>query len=320
MKAPFITCLAALLALTSFAAPGVRADRSLVPVPDSGTVTTVDDQDAGWTWSGMAEVDDPQFHGGTAHAGGEGTYCAYTFHGTGVKVIGLGGRSIALGGHRRTLGSAKVTIDGKPVAWQPAGTPADGLVTLFETSGLTDGNHVLSVAADGGWIVIDDIQIVEAQQQAASKDDPSQGRLYRLQPRNAPGKFLETVSNVYDDGTRTEIRSAQPGSRQIWRIASVGNGLFRISPQDAPSKALTFSNDKDSNDIAAAVYTWSGAPAQEWTFKPQGDGYYEVLSAVDNTHCLDVQYGGTNDGTFALAFPYNGGDNQKWQFVPVDGK
>lgn len=317
MKAPFITCLAVLFALTLFGAPPSRADRSLTPDAGAGTATVVDDQDAGWTWSGMAEVDDPQFHGGTAHAGGEGTYCAYTFHGTGVKVIGLGGKSIALGGHRRTLGSAKVTIDGKPVAWQPAGAQTDGIVTLFETSGLTDGNHVLSVAADGGWIVIDDIQVIEAQQEA-SKDDPFQGRLYRLQPRHAPGKFLETISNVYDDGTRTEIRSAQPGSRQLWRVTSIGNSLFRISPQDAPNKALTFSNDKDVNDIAACVYTWSGAAAQEWTFKLQGDGYYEVLSAVDNTHCLDVQYSSANDGALALAFPYNGGDNEKWQFVPAD--
>jgi uncharacterized Zn-binding protein involved in type VI secretion len=309
--------MATLAVVDAFSAVPSLADRMPGAAPPNTTV--IDDQDAGWTWSGMAEVDDTQFHGGTAHAGGAGTYGAYTFHGTGVKVIGLGGRSVTLGGHRRTLGNVNVSIDGKPVAWQPAaGAQTNGMVTLFETTGLSDGNHVLSIAADGGWIVVDDIEVSEIIS-AAGDHGTEEGKLYRIAPRSVPDKFLEIAGTTYADGSRTEIHSALPGRRQIWRFVALGNSRFRISPAEAPDEALTMTNDKDTNDKSAGLYAWSGAIAQQWLVTPTDSGYCRISSAIDNTLSLNVQYQGTTDGTFVIVYGWQGGGatNEQWLCLPA---
>jgi hypothetical protein len=63
--------LAAVTALATFAASQAFAD----VVPQTGLV---DDQAPGWIRSGMRGADGIDLHDGTAHAGGPGSYAAYT--------------------------------------------------------------------------------------------------------------------------------------------------------------------------------------------------------------------------------------------------
>ena len=126
-----------------------------------GQSNAVEDTQPGWTWSGMVDAEDDGFSGGTAHAGGPGTYCAYTFTGTGVQVYGLRGPDIIVDGHHHKLGKLRITIDGhvKGVA-TVSGVIRSYSNTVGEVVGLTPGLHVLVLEPLEGWGAVDYVRVV----------------------------------------------------------------------------------------------------------------------------------------------------------------
>jgi hypothetical protein len=130
-----------------------------VTVPQTGG-TTIDDAANGWVWSGMTQVDDPQFHGGSAHAGGAGSYGAYTFAGTGVTVYGMRGASINVDGKTHKIGRMLVFLDNKledTVNLSAGDTTYE--YPCFTISGCSEGNHVLQIRPEAGWVAVDYITV-----------------------------------------------------------------------------------------------------------------------------------------------------------------
>jgi len=108
-------------------APSTPSTTAVVPggsLPTGAAkVSTVDDGEAGWIWNAMVAVDDSSFEGGTAHAGGPGSYGAYTFHGTGGDVTGMTGPFITVDGRSHKMGRIKFSLDGKSVGALSVSTP-----------------------------------------------------------------------------------------------------------------------------------------------------------------------------------------------------
>jgi len=134
----------------------------------SGAPCAIDDTEAGWIWSQMVEYDDSGLQGGTGHAGGPGSYGAYTFHGRGVDVVCMTGPSLRLDNRVHRLGRARFSLDGKVVQTVDTSTPdTDYGVTLFHSVGLTDSVHVLQIEPEDGWIVVDALRVYQSVDQAA---------------------------------------------------------------------------------------------------------------------------------------------------------
>lgn len=315
-------CVAGALLLGLLSVP-VYADRDLSSAVAQPATGIIDNSDPAWTWSGMSEISDPQFHGGTAHAGKAGTYGVYTFHGTSVNVIGLSGSTLLIEKRPRRLGSATVTIDEKtyPLVSLKSAEP-DFQHSLLKVSGLPDGNHVIKIEASTDWIVIDDIVAsTEAQPQAANTaGDP--GKLYRIFPKSAVNKFLQTADVSLADSAAIEIGAADQSHSQIWRVVSVGNGCYRISPLNAPGQAMTLShsvltdesNKGQLNPIIIRKY--AGATEQKWVIIPAVDKWYQIGSPSNPSLHFNVW----NWDKFVVGYIRgNNGfdDNELWGFLPV---
>ena len=144
---------------TAFAAPATQ------PV----TSGQIDDFAPGWVWSGMTEYDDPGLYGGRAHAGGPGGYGSFTFTGTGVEVIGVAAPEVQVDGHIHRSGSMRISIDGKTVTTSPMrASSTEYKFSAAHVSGLTRGIHVLEVAPEGGWVIVDYIQVTDPAAQPAA--------------------------------------------------------------------------------------------------------------------------------------------------------
>jgi len=133
--------------------------------------TLVDDAEAGWIWNQTVEYSDPSLQGGRAHAGGPGSYGAYTFHGSGVDVLCMTGPSLQIDGRVHRFGHARFSIDGKPVLTaNSSSVDSQYGVALFHVQNLTDAVHVLQVEPEGGWVVVDSIRIYKSGSGDAPED------------------------------------------------------------------------------------------------------------------------------------------------------
>lgn len=148
-----------ILSLLMPCTPAARGDRAIDPPSSSATsasTLTVEESAPGWTWRGAIPISDSQFHGGTAMAGGPNLDGFYTFHGSAVTVIGVGGPAVFADGRSHKSGKLRVILDGHQQLdaslYRPSGPES---VSAFKIDNLTDANHVLEVQAIGGWIALD---------------------------------------------------------------------------------------------------------------------------------------------------------------------
>lgn len=114
---------------------------------------------ANWTWSGMVDYADPDLSTGHGHAGGPGSYAAYTFSGTGIDVYAEKCATVVVDQRAHKTGRVKISIDGKERdTVDLAAAEKDPHYKVAGITGLADGNHVLELEPVGGWIVIDSVK------------------------------------------------------------------------------------------------------------------------------------------------------------------
>jgi len=282
----------------------------------------VDDNAAGWIWRGMDEIDDSQFSGGTAHAG-DNAYCAYTFHGAGIEVVGMSGATVSVGNRSHKLGKAAISIDGKPVSTVNLYNASTNYgVSLVHVTGLSDGNHVLEITGASGWIVVDCAYVLGSNSQAPQSVPVSTpGALsdgnYRLHPKHAIDKCLD-VATFATDGVIVGINHVDANRPQIWHVAPLGGGRFKISSLAATNLALTLVPPSAADGAPAAhLYGYIADPAQELSITSSGDGYFRISPSSNGDVVLDVFKLLTADGTQTITYKWWGADNQQWAFEPV---
>lgn len=306
------------------AADRVGAPSDPQPTQPTQGDQTVDDADAGWIWSGMESYSDPALHGATGHAGGPGSYGAYTFHGVSVDVYGFSGPALVIDGRAHKTGNMKISIDDKEVATtsEKGGDNAYEVV-LAHVSGLTDGNHVLQVAPDAGWGVVDYIVVhgstSGAVPLAAAKPLIPDG-YYQLVPRNAPDKCLDVTDPACPDGAGLQIYEPAEGHTEVWHIVPLGNERYRISPKSAPSEAISIAELTDAlNDPQLVLWHYTGDPRQQILIRPVEDGFFRIGPSSDENETVDVFYNGKDNGNKVIGYAWGGGNNQQWWLAPVSG-
>jgi len=204
----------------------------------------------------MDSVEDSSFQGGSGHAGGPGSYGAYTFTGTGVDVYAKSGASIDVDGRRHKIGSLKVSIDGNVKAdTRLYRTDGDDDINAFTISGLPPGNHVLQVEPDGGWVAIDYITVRGGSTSVVSSD-PASPTSSSDKPDDPSTSFGPSPSDVPDGKTICILANA--------------NKMF-----------VTVSSDRSKPLIANASDV--GA-AQKFVVESQGGGYVTLRSVSNNQY------------------------------------
>jgi len=299
--------------------------------PSTGSATqTVDDADPGWIWNGMEDEADPDMYGATAHAGGSGSYGAYTFSGVGVDIYGLSAPATEINGKIHKLGTVKISIDGKPSSdvVEKGSTTSYGFL-IARIVGLPDGNHVLQIAPDSGWGVVDYIVVhktisaadMAAMQEAANKPLISAG-YYRIIPQSAPNEYLEVSDASCPDGANVQIYKANPDHQQIWHVVPLGGDRYRLSPQNAPNEAISVPNiTPELDDPQVVIWNYTGDPRQQMIITPGYSGFCKIGPVSNPDEVLNVFYNLTSDGTKIIGYKWSGGaKNETWWFDRVSPK
>lgn len=323
----------ALLASLLIAFCAGRATALDVPGSQSSSTTTqgalVDDADAGWTWSGFVEYDDPQLHGGTAHAGGPDSYAVYTFTGTGVDVYVMDGPQIAIDGRGHRLGRMQVSIDGHVKGDAPTQKPAfDYNVDGFSVTGLSSGVHVLKIDPQDGWVAVDYIRVQSGSEdtpQGTSSTDSSSGKTagngvvnipegdYRIYPLISQSSDLDAKDRKTSDGTVVQIWKAGDHQNNQWfHITPMGNGQYWFAPLSAKTEAVTMLTPNTDNTIPAGLWQYTNNPAQIWVITATPDGWCRISPSNAPSLALTVQSGATIDGTLVICDTWNGLRQQEW--------
>ncbi len=277
--------------------------------PSGGVV--LDDSQPGWIWTGMVEYQDPGLHGGTAHAGGPGRSCAYTFSGTGVEVFGMKGPTVTVDGRAHRMGSVNVFIDGK-LKGTSSERASDSVYdcTVARITGLSDGNHVLQVEPEGGWMVIDYIAVMHASSEDTAASGSAQVLGGEAVLKRTSSSAQSNGSGVKSVATTTETKSSQ-GSRQTAPVQYKGllkEGSYLVSPKSATSMFLSPAGGSTDNGTGLVIQSEQTV----WRVTPVGDDQYRVspLSAPDSALTI-VARNSNQDRTPAVIWHYSGDPAQK---------
>lgn len=310
------TALCAILSASAFLFTiqvPIHADKLIAPTAETAIPGIVEDTNEDWTWTGMQTVVGAEYHKGSVRAGGAPTMGVYLFLGTGVKIFGVPSAKITVDGKEHLLGKMAVTIDGKPKSVIDLSTPSTNPESrIFEVSALPVGNHVLEVKVTEGWGAVDYITV-------QNEDDG--GKDYRISPKHAPDKWLDSETNSMDDDSALVIFSGpRHGHTQIWHVVSLGKGEYRISPKEKPEQAVTLvtrqAQINGTGQSLGGLYKYAGAPAQQWQLVPSDAGYYRIVNTLDH-RCLNVGGEKTENGSAVILYQLTNGNNDQWRFVPV---
>jgi hypothetical protein len=276
--------------------------------------TTIDDGAPGWIWSGMQGIADRNLHDETGHAGGPGTYGEYTFTGTRVAVFGMAGPAAVTDGRPHKMGRARVSIDGvvrDTVSMARDTSQYDVRVATID--GLSPGNHVLQIAADGGWIVVDYIRTatIDATPKAAPRKEAivsavAEGN-YRLIPKFAPDRCLE-FGPQSAHGVQLQIGAQNPAHEQIWHVTPLGRENYQIAPASDTGQMIW---------IPLILWQATSAPEQILHFTQIESGVFRIELSTNPDTVMDVSGASPTEGTPVIASKWGSYDNQKWSFAPA---
>jgi len=317
--------IAGLLALSACAEANNLTQPASTPAVKAAVI---DDGDPGWIWNGMTQLDDPSFAGGGAHAGGPGTYGAYTFHGTTIDVTGMTGQSLTVDGRVHKIGRAKFSLDGKPIGTVSAiKSDTQYGANLIHVAGLTDANHVLQIEPDGGWIAVDAIAVTQSAGDAPSisTTDADKGPApilsagsYRISLRMDQSKYLSAHDAYPVDGTTGEIYHFADERQQVWTLQPLDGGLYRISPSTQPDQALSvLPTYVKSTGYAVGTWHYTGNIHQQWIIAPTTGGYFRIISAAEPANVVELMWSRNEDGADVIEFQWHGSDSQEWAFRPI---
>lgn len=201
--------------------------------------TMIDDSAPGWMWTLGSMVTDPAFHGGTAHAippGGEGTYA---FHGNGFQVFTMTGPTVTVKDQAHRLGKLDVYVDGVLQKECPQAKPSISFDYLtYQTGGLGNGTHVLELKAEGGWVVVDYIDVGVVDSAAPPVD-------------NVPAGFTDVIF---------QIKNCTPNPNQ--RVLVLGNIPALGSWQANQGFVLSYEGDLPEPTWTGTIRVPSGTSLQ----------------------------------------------------------
>jgi predicted alpha-1,6-mannanase (GH76 family) len=149
------------------------------------------------------------------------------------------------------------------------------------------------------------------QQWAFKGQGPTSGRTYRLIPRHASDKALDTQSGGTANGTKLVQNTYTGASSQKWLATNVGgnNYTFRGQASNRSIDVDAFS----TADIQLQLWDYFGNAAQTFVVTPTDSSFYKVLN-LNSGKAMEVYGISTADGAAVYQHTWNGGHNQQWLF------
>jgi len=283
-------------------------------VPSTGII---DDSAAGWIWNGMVEYEGDSLFGGSGHAGGPGSYAAYTFNASHFRLYCSEPYSINEGGRVHKGGHIKLLVDGAPVDIKQI-TPSDDSVCVADIAGLSKGYHVVQVSADGGWIVVDYLQLTGSVDDngATGQDQASQGFRageYRIVPRHNDTRTFGSF-----DGKTAITLGAESGRYGVVTLKPYPDKSYAIASTVDPALVFTMSSTKGDTGYPMVLQRHTDIPQAHWNITRDKDGYFIISNAAQPDYVFDVARDDTTIGTPVNAYLLHGLPNQQWMIIPID--
>src|SRR3569833_1014564 len=304
MKVLIAFCCCAIGVLT-----GLPASALNMSTADNGII---DDSAPGWIWSGMTEYDGDTLTGGTGHAGGPGSFGAYTFKGTRFRLFCRLPISIEVDGRVHKGGHVKLSLDGNAINVKQATTPGDDDVCVADVDGLADGNNVLQVSTDAGWIVVEYLRLdaskaIQTDAVAAKIVSTIHEGVYRIHPRLNDTRLLGSF-----DGKSVFTLGAAGARYGTMKLTAVATDVYKLSPTVDESLALTVMNGSAAGVYALGMTPVRDNPAQCWYVTRDAEGYFRIACASQPDYVLDVSGDLTDIGAGVIVYKSHGGGNQQW--------
>jgi len=308
-----------LLAFAVLPCHAVRTDRD-------ANVSIIDDLAQGWIWSGMTQTDSQDCHGQTMHVGGPGTYGAYTFQGTGIRVFAPAANAVACNGRLHKVGHYKVSIDGKAIQSSETVDGMEGDACIFAVSSLSDGNHVLQVEPELGWISVDFVQVLskadttadKTGKAAASKRGPIKNGIYQVMLAEAPQQGLDISGRSSANGAEVQVYlpAADPQPNQQFQVTDIGGGKYTISPMNAPGKVLTvLDSAAPGMPLRVGLWSYTADPHQVWNISQVAPGDYRISPDSAPDFAMLPLNGFSTNATRIVLQPWSGQPAQAWRFI-----
>jgi len=276
----------------------------------------IDDSAAGWIWSGMGAYDNDSLAGGTGHAGGPGSYGAYTFHGTHFRLYCSEPNSISAGGRVHKGGHIKVSVDGNPVDVKQA-PPSDDPVCIADISGLTTGYHVVQVSPDGGWIVVDYLEVLDGVDDKAGQEHAQSSSEFRAGQYKFVPRHNDTRTFGSFDGKTAITLGANSGRYGVVTLKSYPDNSYTIASSIDPNLVFTMSTTEGDTGYPVVLQRQTDIPAAHWYITRDKDGYFIISSAAKPNYVFDVERDFTTIGTAVNVYPLHGLPNQQWMIMPI---
>jgi len=280
----------------------------------------IDDAAPGWIWSGMIEYNGDSLRGGAGHAGGPGSYGAYTFRGTRFQLFCLLPPSITVDGRVHKVGRVKVCVDGNAVNARQSPSVTGDDVCVADISGLSDGNHVVQVSPDAGWIVVDYLQVdapddthVDPSRTATKIASAIPEGTYSLRPRHNSTRSFGSF-----DGKNVVTLGADGGRYGIVKLTPIDKNLYTISSVVDKSLSFAMMNDPANGGYSIGLVSTPEIAAARWYITTDADGYCRISCAAQPDYVFDVSGDATDVGAAVIGYKWHGGPNQQWAVLPVD--
>jgi hypothetical protein len=145
--------------------------------------------------------------------------------------------------------------------------------------------------------------------------DITNGAIYELEPKNAPGKRLDVHGAYTGNGSKLTIWTDNNQGNQRWKLEEQSAGIYELIPQHATTKRLDVSGYSTANGALVHIWDDFNAGNQRWMLEVQTDGSYELIPQHDTSKRLKVAGGATANGTEIQSWVDDNSTAVRWNLI-----
>ena len=303
----------------------VISPTSAVTWKDTASSHIVDDAVAGWIWSGMGEYNSDSLFGGSGHAGGPGAYGAYTIKASHFRLYCSEPSLVTVAGRAHKGGRVKLSVDGTPVDVAPL-VKSDDTVCVADISGLSSGYHVVQVSPEGGWIVVDYLEVIGVEdnhghaednhghaEEAQPVDGIREGK-YKIVPRHNDTRMFGSL-----DGQTVVALGPDSGRYGVVTIKSNPDKSCTIASTVDPKLVFTMSTTAVNSGYSIILQRNTDIPAARWYITRDNEGYYSIANVAQPNYVVDVNNDSLLVDAPVVLWLYHGLPNQQWIITLING-
>lgn len=183
--------------------------------------------------------------------------------------------------------------------------------TWYVASGFSIMTETFDTA---GTFQVDNVQIPDLNT-LLSIGGLTNGGIYELEPKNAPGKRLDVYGAGTANGSKVVIWTDTNGNNQRWKLEEQSTGIYELTPQHATGKRMDVSGVSTANGAKAHLWDDVNGNNQRWKLELQSDGCYELIPQHATGKRLDVSGYSSSNGADVHSWDDTNADNQRWKLL-----